>query len=105
MALDAVTEADILDWIGHIEDGDQPLEAVYQLRGSVEATALSILKRRRAAMGPESWGLPSDYYENDGGRTRQWLDGQIERLRALCGEEDPTGVAAVGAVTRDQPHR
>lgn len=102
MALDPLIEADILDWIGATETGED-IDATYALRGSVEATALSILRRRRASLGPDSWSLSGDYSESDGGRRAAWLDAQIDRLAALCG--DPINVLSVGTVTRCQPRR
>ncbi len=84
MALDPTVEADILDWIGAADDGED-IDATYALRGTVEATALSILRRRRATLGPDAWTLSGDYSENDNGRTAAWLDAQISRLADLCG--------------------
>lgn len=102
MALDALTEANILDWIGAVE-GDESLDDTYALRGTVEATALSILRRRRATLGPDAWALSGDYSENDNGRTAAWLDAQIARLSALCGA--PLDEVTVGSVHRCQPRR
>lgn len=106
MTIDARVEADILDWIGDVEDDEQPIEVVYALRGTVEATALSILRRRRATLGPDSWSLSGDYSESDGGRRAAWLDRQIRSLQAIVGISDVADVAAVGTVTRvRQPDR
>ena len=103
MALDPTVEADILDWIGDVEDGED-LDATYTLRGTIEGAALSILRRRRATLGPDSWSLSGDYSENDNGRTASWLDAQIARLAPLAGL-DLAETAAVGTVTRCQPRR
>ena len=102
MALDPTVEADILDWIGAVETGED-IDATYALRGTVEATALSILRRRRASLGPDSWSLSGDYSESDGGRRAAWLDAQISTLAALCGEVG--GTVQVGTITRIEPCR
>jgi hypothetical protein len=102
VALDPTVEADILDWIGAAEDGED-IDATYALRGTVEATALSILRRRRATLGPDAWTLSGDYSENDNGRTAAWLDAQIARLSTLCGA--PLDEVTVGTVHRCQPTR
>lgn len=102
MPLDELTEADILDWIGAAEDGED-IAAVYTLRGSVEATALSILKRRRAQLGPDAWALSGDYSESDGGRKAAWLDAQISRLSAAVGA--PVDEIQIGRISRCQPTR
>ena len=84
MALDPTVEADILDWVGAAEDGED-LEATYILRGTVAGAALSILRRRRATLGPDAWSLSGDYSQNDNGRTAAWLDAQIAKLAKLAG--------------------
>lgn len=105
MSLDATVEADLLDWIGTVEDGEN-LEAVYALRGTVEAAALSILRRRRATAGPSKWSLSGDYAEDDAGARVAWLDTQIARLARIVGDDtDDDPVAVVGRVRRLQPGR
>ena len=102
MPLDELAEADILDWIGAAEDGED-IAATYALRGTVEATALSILKRRRAQLGPDAWALSGDYSESDGGRRAAWLDRQIARLAEATGA--PIDQIQVGRISRCQPTR
>ena len=84
MALDPVTEAGILDWIGQIATGED-IEAAYIMAGTVDSAALSILRRRRANAGPGKWSLSGDYSEDDNGATVAWLDRQIKRLEAATG--------------------
>lgn len=103
MSLDPVVEADLLDWIGTVEEGEN-LDAAYALRGTVEATALSILKRRRATTGPSKWSLSGDYSEDDAGARVAWLDDQIAHLTRIIGD-DSDDVAVVGRIRRLQPGR
>lgn len=102
MALDPTVEADLLDWIGQAEPGED-LEATLTLRGNVEAAALSILRRRRASLGPQKWSLTGDYSQDDAGATVAWLDTQIGRLEELTGES--VGSLRTGRVVRRQPGR
>lgn len=101
--LSPVQHADLLDWIGQVEPGEDP-DAVLQVRGTVERTALSILRRRRAVLGPQKWSLSGDYSQDDAGATVAWLDGQIARLEELTGESDGSGLRT-GRVVRRQPGR
>lgn len=103
MALDPTTTADILDWIGVEEDGED-MQAMFDLRGTVEGASLSLLKRRRALLGPDSWSLAGDYSENDNGRRAAWLDRQIGDLSQLLDDPDDS-VLTTGTLTRMQPGR
>ena len=103
MALDPIVEADLLDWIGQVEEGED-LDAIMTLRGTVELAALSILRRRRGAMGPQKWSLSGDYSQDDAGQTVAWLDAQIGRLEDLTGDGDSTAMR-VGRMVRRQPGR
>lgn len=101
--MDQSTVEQILDWIGTEQDGED-LDATYVRCGTVEAAALSILRRRRAVLGPQKWSLSGDYSQDDAGQTAAWLDDQIRRLAELTGEPDPS-MMTVGTITRDQPQR
>lgn len=95
MTLDPTVEARILDWIGAVQTGDEALEAAYTRCGTVEATALSVLRRRRAAAGPEQWAVAGDYSETNS-RGVDWLDQQIAALEDLTGA--PGGINVVPLV-------
>ena len=103
MPLAPEVEDGILDWIASVGEGED-LDVTYARCGTVEATALSILRRRRGTTGPGKWSLSGDYAEDDAGATVAWLDSQIAALRRLTG--DTAGDAAtVGRVRRIQPCR
>ena len=102
MPVDHVTELHILDWIGQVEAGED-LDDLWTHYGTVHTVALAILRRRRASLGPDSFTLPGDYSESDGGRRAAWLDSQIRALEDLTG--DWRGAVTVGSITRIQPHR
>lgn len=85
MSLDPNVEAQILDTIGTTQATDEDLETCYLRTNSVAGAALSILRRRRASLGPDSWSLSGDYAQTDGGRTAAWLDREISRLEAVLG--------------------
>ena len=91
----------LLDWVGAAEPGEN-LNATLRRNGTVEAAALSILRRRRATLGPDSWSLSGDYSESDGGRRARWLDQQIATLEERTGD---VRAQMTGTVTRSQPIR
>lgn len=95
MALDPTVEAKILDWVGAVQTGDENLEVVYVRCGTVEAAALSVLRRRRASTGPEQWAVSGDYSETNT-RGVDWLDRQIAALEDLTGA--PGGLHVVPLV-------
>lgn len=95
MALDPDVEARILDWIGAVKTGDEALATAYARCGTVEATALSILRRRRSTAGPEQWAVAGDYSESNS-RGVDWLDRQIAALEDLTGA--PGGINVVPLV-------
>lgn len=103
MPLDPATEDGILDWIASVGDGED-LDVTYARCGTIEATALSILRRRRGTTGPQKWSLSGDYSEDDGGATIAWLDAQIAELRRILGDTAGDEIT-VGTVQRVQPCR
>lgn len=90
MALAADVEAGILDWVGAEQPGEN-LEAAWLRGGTVEAAALSVLRRRRALLGPDTWAVNGDYSQSDRSGAA-WLDRQIGRLEAVTGDTGGTTV-------------
>ena len=105
MPLDPLSESQVLDWIGAVHDGED-LAVTFGLYATVEATAFSILKRRRATLGPDSWSLSGDYSQNDNGQTARWLDGQIGRLARILGVDiSDLPVMLTTPLVREGPRR
>lgn len=85
MALDPGVEAQIREWTGSQPDV-VALETVYLREGTVEASALSILRTRRADLvsGAISWAVEGDYRE-DRAKNLEALDAQIAKLEDQLG--------------------
>lgn len=87
MALDAAILDQVRDWVGSTPD-DATIEARYnQSAGDehpVEATALAILRRRRADMvaSPAEWRLDGDYQQKTEANIAA-LDAQIADLERI----------------------
>lgn len=90
MALDATVLAEIREWIGSTPSSVD-VEVVYDRCGTVHATALSILKARRADLeaGPDSFEVVGDYKETTVGKAFESLNKRIADLEALTGTAAP----------------
>lgn len=101
----AITDADIediRDWTGS-QPSDQVITETWDRVGEgVDKTALAILRRRRADLGPEKWSVQGDYSE-ESTKAVDRLDRQIARLERLVpGEIDESaGGYSTVFLTRD----
>lgn len=88
MALDAAVLAQIRDWIGSTPD-DDAVEATFNRDdlGTVNLTALAILRQRRADLenGPDSFEVVGDYKETTIGKAFESLNTRIAELEAVTG--------------------
>lgn len=82
----------VRDWVGSEPDDATVDATVLAFAGeshAPERAALRILLRRQADGGPAKWGVAGDYSEDDTDG-RKWLVAQINRLRAVIGDEVST---------------
>jgi hypothetical protein len=76
--------AEVREWVG-AEPADDIVEAAWARKGTVVATALAILRARRADIlaGPTRWAVGSDYSQEHTAEAIKALNAQIDQLETL----------------------
>jgi hypothetical protein len=96
-----IPEADLAavrEWVGS-QPSDDAVRLVYERRGTIEATALAILRSRRADFVARASKFSADGdFDEDIVQNIKSLDGDIARLEALLPTTEG-GAADLGLVT------